>query len=742
MSLTVSVEGLSGGTMSQHAGIQAAIDDVQAAGGGSVVFPGDATTYYNIGAQLTVTSSNVSLVAPERARLRILSSATVALAVGNIQTGINLSQGNTLASNAGPGALTITLSNGKGANIVAGSMVVLKSNAVIPDHHGDVKANRAEFVRVRSKSADTLNLDRPLRYVYNTADGAEVCNVTWIENFAIDGLGFDGNAQTPCSIALQLSWCYKPQVRRVAAKDLQQRLLRLQGCYQALVDDLSQENGLSKGFLGEAADHYSYMLVEGSMNEGLIAQNLRADRVRHAYTTVANFTTNAAETWKSPTQTDIQFSAPTGFNIGPGVASNMRGAGWDTHEVGVDGVFHDLQTLGSLSVGLQNRCVRTRIYNFFARDCIGAAIQLGADSQDTTIESWDFQNCNLGTDEATGTDWTKRSPIQDNSARSFLGRPAPNEVDNSNFELWERGSSFSVDGGTANRWKLTKGTGADVTVSRQTHVAGTGGQLVGRNYLRFQRTITGSSGSKLSQYLSPDDVRHLSGQRVVVSFRARSNVNGTDLRVWIEQHFGTGGDGDVKSAEHTRELDMNFRRYSIVIDVPSIATKTVGSNEDSYSILVFELPTSEGTCLFDVDAVKLEIGRTPTTYVAEPLAVTKDRCGRWYEKSYSDTENPGSGSTVGNVVIAADMSGGASANLYRRTVHMTTRKGRLPTITIYAQHSGAINKVRNVMASADRDATVFIGGYQSFHAGLATSGGAASQDVIQFSWVASVPDFE
>ncbi len=721
------------GTTDDVTAIQAAITAASAAGG-VVLFPGGPETLYAIGSQLTVTASNVTLWAPGGARLKLLGTHTVALAVGGIDTGINLAQGNTLDADAASAALVLELTTGKGANFAAGDLVVIKSDAVIPEHDAAVTSKTAEFAIVYDVSGDDLELSRPLRYGYATADNAEVCKVTWIENFAIDGLGFDGNDQTACPQAVCLSWCRKPRVRGLHGKDLEQRLLRFQGCYEAFVDDLSQQNGLSDGFQG-AVSKFAYMLTEASLNEGLVATNLRADRVRHGYTTGAGYITNAAVT----SAIDLG-GVPTNFTVGPGVHTNARGAGWDTHEVGVDGVLHDLTTIGGLTVGFQNRCVRTRIVSCHARNCIGAAIQLGSDSQNASLEKFSFRNCNLGTDEAGSTDWTVKSPIQDNGVGTYLDGAAHNEVDNGNFELWERGTSYTATGGTANRWKLTLGTGAGVTVSRQPHTVGTPG-AVGNYFYRFNRTTTGSTVSTLSQYLGNDDVRHLAGQRAVVSFVSRTSSEPQLLNVYLKQYFGTGGvpSADVDSAVSSRELDDTFRRHSVVIDVPSITGKTVGSNEDSYTILVFELPTAEGEVFFDIDQVKLEMGTVPTQYIPEALAETKERCARWFEKSYSDGQSPGSASSLGNVSVADSI---ANALYYRRTVHMTTRKGRLPTVTTYAQGSGTASKVRNVTAGTDIDPSVSLVGPQSFHAGILNSGDVTAADVVQFSWVATVAEFE
>jgi hypothetical protein len=728
--------GALGGGADDTEAIQDTIDAAEATSrGGLVIFPDGQGQRYGISSQLTVAESNIWLWAPGGARLKLLSAIPIAIAVGDIETGINMTQSNTLASDAAAGSLSVTLASGKGANFTAGAVVMVKSTAVVPEHHSAVVNKRAEFATIFDVTGDVLTLSRPLRYTYNTADTAEVYNISWVENFGAIGLGIDGNSQVDCSTGLQLSWCLNPLIRDISAVDLQQRFLRLQGCKDARVEGLRQTNGLSNGFQGDI-NHFSYSIIEGGLTEGTVITGEHVDRVRHGYTTGAGWASNSGPT--SGVITGI--GVPTGTIIADSVSSNARGTGWDTHEVGIDITFSNCKTLGGLFHGFVSRSVRTRFVDCGAYDTIGAAMQLGADAIDTIIEGFDWERTNLGVDDSTGTDWSKWSPIVDNSPRSYIGKPAPNLIDNGNFEFWDRGNTFSASGATANRWKLTLGSGAAGTVGQISHTPG-GSELAesSRYYLEFDRTTTGSGSSFLSQYI--EDIRLISGQRVVVSFDARATIDATELTVFLRQYFGTGGSpsASVDTTAAVRILTTGWHRYTAVFDVPSIAGQTIGSNEDAALILFFELPTSEGVVKVRLDRVKLEVGRTPTDFVPESYAEQRERCARWYQTSYVDGQSPGSASTSGNVLMAAST---ANANLYRRTVFLTTRMGRTPTITTYAPTSGTVAKVRNVTAGTDLDSTAINIGTQSFHAGAATGVGITALDVLALSWTAAVADFE
>lgn len=714
--------------------IQAAIDAAEANGGGVVVFPGNAATRYQVSTGFTVTESYVRLSAPGRAKLKLMADTNVNIAVGDIETGINLSQSNTLASNALAGATSVTLSAGKGGNITAGSWIMIKSTAVVPEHDAAVVNKRAEFINVYSVAGDVLTLAAPLRFTYNTADTAEVYVIDWIEGFAIDGLGLDGNSQQPQKIGYQMSWCLRPQITNVEATNIQQRFVRFQGCLQHYANNVSQQNGLSDGFNGDSG-HFAYMTAEqGLCQDGQIG-DLTADRCRHGYTTGAGWTTNAAIT--SGIISGI--GVPMDSIIGPGVHHNSRGAGWDTHEVGMNITWRGLKTLGSLQIGFQARSVRTRLLGCYARDCVGAAIQIGSDGQQTYLDdAFDWENTNTGTDPA-GTDWTKISPIQDNGVGTVLGTPRQNELDNGNFEIWDRATSFTAAGSVCNRWRLALGSGAAVTVSRRDQA--NADAYRGKYYLRFNRGTTGSTASTLSQYR--DDVRSFAGQRIVLSCRMRDSVDGTDLNFYLTQYFGTGGgpSADVTTTAQVRRIDGNWRRYSIVFDVPSIDGKTIGSNEDSALIFVIEYPTAGGANFWDIEWAKCEVNHMPTDFIAKSPEDDRADCERWYIKSFSDGVFPGSASSVGRV---QQFSLFANANYYRTNVYFPTRMARIPIVTFYAPSSGSSGMMRDVTSASGIDiacSTTSIG-HLGFHGGATNSTGIASGITSQFQYTAHVPEFQ
>lgn len=82
-----------------------------------------------------------------------------------------------------------------------------------------------------------------------------------------------------------------------------------------------------------------------------------------------------------------------------------------------------------------------------------------------------------------------------------------------------------------------------------------------------------------------EDVRTLAGQKVTLSFMAGSATPGRVLGIGLRQSFGTGGSPSATADAAMGSVVVNstgMTRYSVTFTVPSIAGKTIGSNENSY----------------------------------------------------------------------------------------------------------------------------------------------------------------
>ncbi len=231
-----------------------------------------------------------------------------------------------------------------------------------------------------------------------------------------------------------------------------------------------------------------------------------------------------------------------------------------------------------------------------------------------------------------------------------------------------------------------------------------------------------------------------------MAFSCELRSTATGVNFYARQDFGTGGSPSaaVETTAQVRTVDGTWAKYNGRIDVPDLTGKTIGSNEDSSFQLVIELPIAHGNTRFDIDCAKLEISPVPTDFTQKPLAADAEACRRWFEKSYNDGQAPGSTSSGGNVFASSSYATGSSAQAWGRMVDFTVRKGRFPTVTLYAPDTGASGMIRNLTSGAtgtNIQSTV-LPGYQNFYARPTNSGDVIANDVTAFSWVAHVPDFE
>lgn len=204
---------------------------------------------------------------------------------------------------------------------------------------------------------------------------------------------------------------------------------------------------------------------------------------------------------------------------------------------------------------------------------------------------------------------------------------------NGDWSVWQDGTSFTADGYTADQWSLVKGTGAAVTVSRQTHTVGEplgAGNGEPRFFCRLDRGTTGSTTSTFFQPV--EDVRTASGQTITISFWLRASAGTPKVDTVVTQYFGSGGSGDVThaSGRKTHTLSTSFARYTHTVTVPSISGKTIGT--DAYLKIGLEMGTVEaGAIQVDLSDAQLEPGSTATTFARHGPALQLARCRRYFE---------------------------------------------------------------------------------------------------------------
>jgi hypothetical protein len=227
------------------------------------------------------------------------------------------------------------------------------------------------------------------------------------------------------------------------------------------------------------------------------------------------------------------------------------------------------------------------------------------------------------------------------------GAGTGNAIINGAFEINQRNfTSTTVFTHTFDRWLNTVNDGT-VTASAQTFTPGSA-PISGYEARNFLRTITTGQTAADAYALANqriEDVRTFAGETVTLSFFAKAGSGTPKMAVSLEQNFGTGGSPSSAVSTHGGQvtLSTSWARYSVTISVPSIAGKTLGTNNNS--MLTAALWFSAGTDFnsetgslgiqsntFDIWGVQLEAGSeaTPFKRNANSLQGELAACQRYY----------------------------------------------------------------------------------------------------------------
>jgi hypothetical protein len=211
-----------------------------------------------------------------------------------------------------------------------------------------------------------------------------------------------------------------------------------------------------------------------------------------------------------------------------------------------------------------------------------------------------------------------------------------NKIINGDFEVWQRGTSFTVTGAayTADRFRVSADVA--VTVSRQTFTPGTA-PVAGYEGEFFHRTTCAATTASVDLAQFIEDVRAFAGQTVTLSFWAKANV-ATTWTVYARQNFGSGGSANVDTAAATTaSLTTSWQRFSLNITLPSVTGKTIGTS--SYlGIIGYIVGASANSKVLDFWGFQLEAGSVATAFQTATGTIQGElaACQRYYYRTVSN----------------------------------------------------------------------------------------------------------
>ena len=271
------------------------------------------------------------------------------------------------------------------------------------------------------------------------------------------------------------------------------------------------------------------------------------------------------------------------------------------------------------------------------------------------------------------------------------------KIINGDFGIWQRGTTQStVIYGSADRW-VNEFVGGASTMSQQSFAVG---ETLGANSPRFflRQSVSGQTLS--TQYAIVDQriesVRSYAGQTITVLGWAKRSSGSGNMAVAGYQFFGTGGatpsDPVAAISPGTVTLGSSWAPFAVVMNVPSITGKTLGTNNNDWlGVFIWTSAGSNnnastnslGLQTIGVDLWGIHIRQGTWTAAATADYRPRDPgtelalCERYYEV------------TNGNLVLFSG-SVGTGLTYYAAQSFRTTKRAN-PAITITANSTIGFN---------------------------------------------------
>jgi len=224
---------------------------------------------------------------------------------------------------------------------------------------------------------------------------------------------------------------------------------------------------------------------------------------------------------------------------------------------------------------------------------------------------------------------------------------AKNYLINGNFDIWQRGTSQTLNAyGSDDRWR-NDSIGTTKVHSRQSFTLGQ--TDVPGNPKYYSRTVVTSvagASNYCHKFQNVEFVYSLSGRQATVSFWAKADTV-KNIGVRLYQYFGAGGSPSTFVEcpwAKLIALTTVWKKYTATFSVPSIAGKTLGTDNGDALVLSFGFDANpslgaayaglghqSGT--FDIAQVQLEEGSVATEFAQRTVSEELALCQRYFQKS-------------------------------------------------------------------------------------------------------------
>ena len=216
-----------------------------------------------------------------------------------------------------------------------------------------------------------------------------------------------------------------------------------------------------------------------------------------------------------------------------------------------------------------------------------------------------------------------------------------NRILNSDFSIWQRGTSFTLVSNTltygADRHyaycTIASGT---TTLSRQTFTPGTA-PISGYEGTYYRRLVCSAGTSAAFQAQRIEDVRTYAGQTITFSFFAKASSSNS-ATLYFTQNFGSGGSASVDTTS-TVTIGTSWARYSVTVTLPSVSGKTIGTSSFLDVVISYGSPAS---LTIEDWGWQVEIGSTATAFQTATGTIQGElaACQRYYYQHIDANDKP------------------------------------------------------------------------------------------------------
>ena len=244
-----------------------------------------------------------------------------------------------------------------------------------------------------------------------------------------------------------------------------------------------------------------------------------------------------------------------------------------------------------------------------------------------------------------------------------------NLIINGNFNIWQRGTSFSMTTNkyVADRWYSHSSGTTTITRESQTVYLG---NILTNYFLRVSRTSAGSA-SKTIIAQAIEDVKILPKGKVTLSYYAKVSSGTKVISAEIALWYGSGGSGRVTISEVNHTITTTWTKFVHTFTMPDISSKTIGA--DNAVIVEFLEESNFSTFTMDFALIQLEVGPQSSDFELRSPWTELQLCQRYYECLSGD---------IGYGAIATFDESGTPYYYYQLIYFYKVEKRVVPDMTV------------------------------------------------------------